>query len=189
MKLLRRLSPIVCLLAVSFANADENPGGNSTHDAKKADAPAMPVYATAAQVKAMPPGKATVEHKETFTARLRTADGKTFQIGSDRGEQQVWHFVATALKQGETYEFPGAFVAYESGKYYGTSEAIKAMPACKASLELTGPCYSVFKTADGQWLTIGDPGSKPDVYEFLRSLTDGKSYEFPGSFLEYHAKK
>ncbi|HEV7402771.1 MAG TPA: hypothetical protein VGO11_07600 [Chthoniobacteraceae bacterium] len=185
MKVVRHLTAILCVLAGAVTHADEKP----TAVAKLAGDPAMPAYITAEQIKGMPVCKATVEHKETFSARLRTADGKVFTIGSDRGAQQVWHFVATALKEGQTYEFPAAFLAYAGGKYYGTAEAIKAMPACKAALELTGPCYSVFKTADGKWFTIGDPGSKPDVYEFLGSLTDGQTYEFPGAFLEYHKKK
>jgi len=113
MKLLRHFVTMACLLAIPLAYADEKPAAN-------AGDPAIPVYETAEKVKAMPAGKATVEHKETFFAVLRTPDGKKFTIGSSRGEQQVWHFVATALKKGETYEFPAAFLAYENGKFYGT---------------------------------------------------------------------
>jgi hypothetical protein len=189
MKLLRSLITIACLFAVPVAEAGENAIAQGAEEAKKAGEPAMPVFDTVERVKAMPPGKATVEHVETFLARLRTADGKQFQIGSERGEQLVWHFIFTALKPGESYELPGAFLAYADGKYYGTAEEIKAMPPCKATVALRAPCYSVFKTADGKWFTIGDPGSEPNVWQFLGTLKDGQSYEFPAAFLDYHKKR
>lgn len=157
-------------------------------DAKKSAAVAMPVYETAEQVKAMPPGKATVEHTETFWALLKTADGKKFVIGSERGEQEVWHFVGTALKEGKTYEFPGAFLDYQNRKFYSTADEIKAMPAGKATLEQTRACDSIFRTADGKQFVIGDPGSKPEVSQFLKSLKVGETYEFPSVFLEYQKK-
>lgn len=156
--------------------------------AKKADATTMPSYITAAQIKAMPPVKATVEHRETFTARLRTADGKQFTLGSDRGEQDVWHFVGTALKQGQTYELPAAFLAYQQRKFYVTAEELKAMPLVKATLELRGPCFSIFRGGDGKQFVIGDPGSKRDVRQFLGALKEGQAYEFPNAFLDYQKK-
>jgi hypothetical protein len=188
MKLLRTFVALACVLALSLAEADEKPVGNAAPSATKAGDPATAVYDTTEKIKMMPASKATVEHKEIYSAVLQTADGRKFTIGSDRGAQEVWHFVAVALKEGQTYQLPAAFLAYANGKYYGTAEEMKAMPVCKGRLELTGPCYSVFKTADGQWFTIGDPGSKPDVYEFLRSLADGQSYDFPKAFLDYHRK-
>lgn len=153
--------------------------------AKKAGAAAMPSYITAGQIKAMPPGKATVEHRETYTARLRTADGQQFTLGSDRGEQDVWHFVGTALKKGQTYEFPAAFLAYQQRKFYVTAEELKAMPPVKATLELRGPCFSIFKATDGKQFVIGDPGSGRAVWRFLGTLKEGQAYEFPGAFLDY----
>jgi hypothetical protein len=156
--------------------------------AKKAAAAAMPRYITAAQIKAMPPATATVEHKETFTARLRTADGKQFTLGSDRGEQDVWHFVGTALKVGQTYELPGAFLDYQQRKFYVTAEELKAMPPVKATLELRGPCFSIFRATDGKQFVIGDPGSKREVRQFLGALKEGQTYEFPNAFLDHQKK-
>lgn len=153
--------------------------------AKKAGAAAMPSYITAEQIKAMPSTKATVEHKETYTARLRTSDGKQFTLGSDRGEQDVWHFVGTALKVGQTYELPGTFLAYQQRKFYVTAEELKAMPPVKATLELRGPCFSIFRATDGRQFVIGDPGSKREVRQFLGALKEGQAYEFPGAFLDH----
>lgn len=157
--------------------------------AKKSAAAAVPSYITAEQIKAMPPVKATVEHKETFTARLRTADGKQFTIGSDRGAQEVWHFVGTALKLGQTYELPAAFLAYEQRKFYVTAEEVKAMPPGQATLELRGPCFSIFRVSDGKQFVIGNPGSGPEVWKFLGTLEEGQTYQLPGAFLDYHKKK
>ena len=153
--------------------------------AKKSDATAIPSHITAEQIKAMPPTRATVEHRETYTARLRTADGRQFTLGSDRGEQDVWHFVGTALKVGQTYDFPAAFLAYQQRKFYGTAEEVKAMPPAKATLELQGPCFSIFRAGDGKQFVIGNPGSGPAVWKFLGSLTEGQTYELPSAFLAH----
>lgn len=156
--------------------------------AKKAGAAASPGYITAGQIQAMPPVKATVEHREEFTARLRTADGQQFTLGSDRGEQEVWHFVGTALKVGQTYDLPGAFLDYQQRKFYGTAEELKAMPAVKATLELRGPCFSIFRGGDGKQFVIGNPGSGPAVWRFLGTLKEGQTYEFLSAFLDYQKK-
>lgn len=156
--------------------------------AKKSADAAMPSYITAAQLKAMPPAKATVEQKETYTARLRTADGKQFTLGSDRGEQDVWHFVGTALTVGQTYELPAAFLAYQQRKFYVTAEELKAMPPVKATLESSGPCFSIFRGSDGKQFVIGDPGSGRAVWRFLGTLKEGQAYEFPSAFLDYQKK-
>ena len=156
--------------------------------AKKSADVAIPSYITAEQIKTMPPTKATVEHKETFTARLRTADGRQFTLGSDRGEQDVWHFVGTALKVGQTSEFPAAFLAYQQRKFYVTAEELKAMPPVKATLELSGPCFSIFRGGDGKQFVIGDPGSKRGVRQFLGTLKEGQSYELPSAFLDHQKK-
>jgi hypothetical protein len=150
---------------------------------------AMPVYDTAAQVKAMPPGKATVEHIETYWSLLSGADGKKFRIGSERGEQEVWHFVGTALQKGQSYDFPGVFLDYQQRKFYVTADEIKAMSPCRATLEVVGPCFSIFRAADGKQFVIGDPGSKPEVWRFLQGLEKGKTYEMPRAFLEYRKKR
>lgn len=156
--------------------------------AKKAGAEAMPSYITAAQIKSMPPATATVEHHEDFTARLRTSDGRQFTLGSDRGEQDVWHFVGTALKVGQAYEFPSAFLDYESRKFYVTAEAIKAMPPVKATLELRGPCFSIFRATDGKQFVIGDPGSGRAAWRFLGTLDEGQTYDLPSTFFDHQKK-
>ena len=169
--------------------AREKPAGNATSDAKKSADTAIPNYETAEQIKAMPPGKATVEHIETFSSHLRTTGGKKFTIGSERGEQEVWHFVGTALKKGQTYEFPGAFLDYQNRKFYVTADDIKAMPSCKATLEQRCSCFSIFATADGKQFVIGNPGSGPQVWQFLKTLMEGQAYEFPSAFLDYQKQK
>lgn len=150
---------------------------------------ATPLYATVAQVKAIPACKAIVEHVETFQSVLRTADGKRFRIGSETGEQEVWHFVGVVLKVGQTYELPRVFLDFDERKHYSTAQEIAKMPAVKAALECSAPCYSLFKTTEGKHFAIGNPGSKADVIHFLRSLEDGKTYQFPDVFLEYQKGK
>ncbi len=155
---------------------------------KKSADTTNPSYITAEQIKAMASGKATVEHRETYTARLRAADGKQFTIGSDRGEQEVWHFVGTALKEGQTYELPAAFLAYQQRKFYVTAEELKAMPPVNATLESSGPCFSILRGSDGKQFVIGDPGSGRVVWRFLGTLKEGQAYEFPSAFLDYQKK-
>ncbi len=169
--------------------ATAKPADNPPAGAKQPEATTIPSYITAAQIMAMAPVKATVEHKETFTARLRTADGKLITLGSDRGAQEVWHFVGTALKTGQTYELPAAFLAYQQRKFYVTADEVKAMPAGRATLELRGPCFSIFRGTDGKQFVIGNPGSGAEVWKFLGTLEEGQTYELPRAFLDYHKPK
>src|ERR1035441_8392144 len=97
----------------------------------------------------MPPCKATAEHVETFSSLLSTAGGQKFRIGSERGEQEVWHFVGT-LKQGQTNDFPSAFLVFEARKFYPNVEDIKAMPPCKATVVYDAPCFTLFRVTDGK---------------------------------------
>jgi hypothetical protein len=150
---------------------------------------AAPVYETTEQVQAMPPAKAAVELIETYSARLRAADGREFVIGSERGDQTVWHFVGTALKKGQTYEFPGAFRDFLKRKFYVTAEEVRAMPAVKATLEQRQPCSSIFRDAEGKQFVIGSPGSGPEVWQFLGTLQEEQTYDLPRAFLDYHQKK
>jgi hypothetical protein len=168
------------------ADGASKPG--ATTDPTELTQTSIPTYQTVEQLNAMPPCTATVEHKETFWSLLKATDGRKFRIGSPMGAQEVWHFVAT-LKEGQTYEFPGAFLAFENRKFYVTAEEIRAMPPCKATVECAAPCYSLFRTADGKMFVIGDPGSKPEVWRFLGTLEKGQTYALPGAFVEYHIKK
>ena len=156
--------------------------------AKKSVDVSSAFYDKSEMVAAMPKIKATVEDKETFSARLKAEDGRIFVIGSDKGEQDVWHFVATALKVGQTYELPQAFLDYQKREFYDSVAEIKAMPARKATLELRGPCYSIFRNTDGKQFVIGSPGSGDKVWGFLGTLEEGKTYELPKAFLDDLAK-
>src|SRR6266498_1897347 len=66
-----------------------------------------------------------------------------------------------------------------------TAEQIKAMPPCKATVAEHHGCYSVFRTADGKKFSIGSPAATQDVVQFLQTLKNGRSYEFPSVFLDY----
>jgi hypothetical protein len=162
--------------------------GEDAPERAKAAAAVTPVYETAAQIAAMPPCQARVERIETYSARLRSADGKEFRLGSERGAQEVWHFVGSALEPGKTYEFPRAFLDYQSRKFYVTAGEIKAMPPIQATLERAAPCYSIFRGADGKQFVIGNPGSGPVVWRFLGTLEKGKGCQFPDAFIEYEKK-
>ncbi len=68
---------------------------------------------------------------------------------------------------------------------YVTADGIKAMPASRATLQDHGPCYGLFKNADGKQFVIGDPGSGPEVSQFLGTLEEGQTYDLPAAFLDY----
>ena len=72
---------------------------------------------------------------------------------------------------------------------YESTEEIKAMPSCKATIEHTAACSSRFRTADGKKFCIGSPGATREVGYFLRTLKDGKTYKFPNAFLDYQKKQ
>src|SRR6266853_6243465 len=68
---------------------------------------------------------------------------------------------------------------------YNTAEQLKAMPRCKATVEHIGPAWLSLKTTDGKQFIIGNAESKPEVWQFLKTLQGGDTYEFPGAFLDY----
>jgi hypothetical protein len=161
------------------------PVGASTLPTAESSAAALtPIYDTVEQVLAIPPCGANVKHQDEYSARFTTADGKTFVIGSDRAAQEIWQFVSH-LTEGQTCELPGALVAFENRKFYSRADEIKAMQPCRARVGVEGPCFSVFNATDGKVFVIGDPGSKPIVYHFLRSLEKGRTYALPAAFVEY----
>jgi hypothetical protein len=177
-----RLAQYGYVFKVSDFISKEGAEKKETADAKE------PVYKTAAEVKAIPACKATVKRINEYSSRFTTADGKEFTVGGDTGEQEVWHFNGL-LKDGDTCELPAAFNAFSSRKCYNTAEAIKAIPACKATVKVQAPCYNVFTATDGTVLVIGDPGSDGDVAGFLHSLEKGQTCELPDAFLEFVKKK
>ena len=71
---------------------------------------------------------------------------------------------------------------------FETPKQISAMPPCKATLEQQQPCSSIFRTADGRKFNIGSPAATPEVVQFLQTLKQGQTYEFPGVFLNYQKK-
>jgi len=79
---------------------------------KPANQTAVPVYEMAQEIKAMPPCKAKVVHTYPCYSRLRATDGKEFCIGSPGASPEVSRFLET-LKDGRTYRFPDAFLAYQ----------------------------------------------------------------------------
>jgi hypothetical protein len=78
---------------------------------------------------------------------------------------------------------PAGVEAADQG--YVTADQIGAMPPRKARLEERGPCYAVFRTADGKEFSIGSPVARSQVVEFIGSLKEGESYRLPEAFLEF----
>jgi hypothetical protein len=59
----------------------------------------------------LPPFKAAVEQKQPCAAYLKTADGRRLCIGGPGATPEVAGFVQ-ALQEGQTYEFPAAFLEH-----------------------------------------------------------------------------
>jgi hypothetical protein len=68
---------------------------------------------------------------------------------------------------------------------YETAEQVKTMSPCEATVEERHPCYSIFRTTDGQRFSIGSPAATQEVVRFLGTLQEGHAYKFPGAFLNY----
>jgi hypothetical protein len=141
-----------------------------------------------AGVKTIPACKTTVKRIDGFTSRFTTTDGKEFTLGGDTAEQEIWHFLAM-FKDGDTCALPAAFTAFNTRKCYDTAEAIKGMPACKATVKVKAPCYTIYTAANGTVFIIGDPGSDEVVVGFLNSQEKGKTCQLPDAFLEFQRKK
>lgn len=155
---------------------------------KKTAANVEPVYKTAAEINAIPACKATVKRLNEYASLFTTPDGKQFTIGGETAEQEVWHFLGL-FKDGDGCSLPAAFTAFSTRKCYNTAEAIKTIPACRATVKIQAPCYSVYTTTDGTVLVIGDPGSDKEVVGFLNSQEKGDTCQLPGAFLDYQKKK
>ena len=59
----------------------------------------------------LPPFKAVVEQKQPCAAYLKTTDGRRLCIGGPGATPEVAGFVAI-LQEGQTYNFPEAFLEY-----------------------------------------------------------------------------
>ncbi len=145
-------------------------------------------YITAREITAMAPGTATFAKRlSEYSGSFTNADGKSFVLGSNRGEQGVWHFVG-ALKEGQTYKFPDTFVNYQNASHFVTAKEIAAMAPCTATLASRTPCSSYFTTTEGKWFGIGNPGSETQISHFIWSLKDGETNKFPEMFLDYQKR-
>ena len=72
---------------------------------------------------------------------------------------------------------------------YRTAQEIKAMSPCKATVEEHRSCYSILRTDDGKQFSIGSPTANLEVVQFLRTLKNGQTYEFPSVFIDYQKNK
>ena len=72
-------------------------------------------YEYAAQVLAMPSGRATVERISPCEWRFRTKSGREFLIGGPGAEREVREFLGT-LEEGKSYYLPRAFVEYRKAE-------------------------------------------------------------------------
>jgi hypothetical protein len=152
----------------------------------KADDKSTPCYGTTKEITAMTPRTGTFAKRlSAFSGYFMTADGHGFILGAEAGEQWVWHFLST-LREGEKCKLPEAFLDYQAAPQYVTAQEITAMAPCRARLVSRTPCSSYFRTADGKWFGIGDPGSGPQISQFIWSLEDGQTCKFPDAFLRYN---
>lgn len=76
---------------------------------------ATPVYETADQIKAMPPCKARVVERAPCYVGLKATDGKKFYVGGPGSKADVTRFLGE-LREGQSYDFPDAFVSYQSNR-------------------------------------------------------------------------
>jgi len=72
---------------------------------------------------------------------------------------------------------------------YETAEEILAMPAGKARVEQSGPCYVYLMNKQGRGFYLGGPGAGAEVWSFLDVLKEGRAYRFPEVFREYRRVK
>jgi hypothetical protein len=146
-----------------------------------------PRYVTTQEIKEIAPCTATLSKRiSEYSCAFTTADGKAFVLGDPRGEQWVWHFVG-ALNEGQSYKLPDEFLNYVAAPHYVTDKEITRMASRTGTLASSSPCSAYFRTADGKWFGIGDPGSGAEVSQYLATLKRGNAYRFPDSFLAYKA--
>jgi hypothetical protein len=63
------------------------------------------------------------------------------------------------------------------------------MPLCKGAVERKVVCYVVLRTGDGGYFHVGSPGNTAEVHRFVDTLETGRTYEFPGSFIEFEREQ
>ena len=77
------------------------------------------------------------------------------------------------------------FTNYLAAPNYVTAKEIAAMAPCSATIASRTPCSGHFVTTDGKWFGIGDPGSGAQISQFIWSLKDGQTNNFPDVFVKY----
>jgi hypothetical protein len=164
------LATIAGILAAASAHADDKTN-----------------YITVKEITAMPACTVTFAKRLSgFSGSFTNANGRAFVLGDNGGDQWVWHFV-NALKEGQAYKLPDAFLNYQAAPHYVTAKEIAAMPPCTARLGARSPCSASFTTPDGKWFGIGDPGSGEQISHFIWSLKEAETNRFPDAFLDYQA--
>jgi hypothetical protein len=187
MQFLRQYLLISGIAVAGISEGSEKSAASPPLEEKKTSNAAGVTFQTAEAIKAMPASTVTfVKRLSEFSGSFREADGKDFVLGGSRGDQAVWHFV-TALKEGQVYKLPDEFVSYQTARPHVNAKEIAAMAPCTATVAARSPCSSTFRTMDGKWLSIGDPGSEPQVSHFISSLPDGETVNLPDAFLAYQA--
>lgn len=187
MKLLRNLIATACIILAAISDGTGQSDAIPTIGKKESGETDGLTYRTAKEITAMTPCTVTFAKRlSEFSGSFTNANGTAFVLGDIRGEQWVWHFV-NALKEGQAYKLPEAFLNYQAAPHYVTAKEIAAMAPCTAMLASRSPCSSYFTTADGKWFGIGDPGSKEEISHFIWSLKVGEANTFPDTFLAYQA--
>jgi hypothetical protein len=164
------LFTLVCLFLITVTRAEDKP---------------IPKYITIREITTMPPREATLTKKiSVYSGLFTVANVDQFILGSDVGDQAVWHFLGT-LKIGQICKMPEAFLNYIAAPNYGTANEIAAMPPKTGTVVQSSPCSTYFTTADGKGFSIGNPGSGSQITHFLQSLESGRSYKLPNAFLDF----
>lgn len=149
---------------------------------------AAPYYVTAKEIEGMAPCTATIASRSPCSSVFVTTDGKWFGIGDPGSGAEISHFI-WLLKDGETNQFPKAFLDYRTAPRYVTARDITEMTPRTATLIRQWEGFSYFKTADGKGFFIGsqrdDKETEKTVDRFLRTLEEDKTYQFPDVFLKH----
>ena len=145
---------------------------------------AAPRYGTADAIAAMPPCAATLAVRSPCSSTFTTADGRWFGIGDPGSGEQVSHFI-WSLKEGETNQFPDAFLSWQAAPHFVMAGAIREMAPRTATFVHGWDGFGYFKTAAGNGFFLGGERAGKDVDRFLRTLEEGKTYELPDAFLKY----
>jgi len=149
---------------------------------------AAPNFVTAKEIAAMAPCAATIATRSPCWGRFVTTDGKWFDIGDPGSGAEISQFI-WSMKEGVTNRFPDVFLSYHIAPNYNTAKQIAEMTPRTGTLagQFTDFCY--FTTADGKGFFIGRGRSGPEVDQFLRTLEEDKTYQFPDAFLAYRKQK